>query len=162
MPRCIYLRIGKSQSASSAPPSRKRWGWRGWTEALICSGPTRNDSVVDSNRGPSAGIRKRRTSLRQGWTSQTTTLVTRELPTSESHILPRHKGSARQGALAGAAFQAGRSSGPTRLSVFLNSHLPSSFNAHDFGARSSAGLPSVEMSRWPLPQGRRNWTSNIA
>jgi len=97
MPRCIYLRIGKeSKVPSSAPRVGKRWGWRGWTEAIIWSVRQEMIQFVASNRRSICGNSETSNFLETGMDVTDHELLARELRRRESY-LPRHKGSARQG-----------------------------------------------------------------
>jgi len=88
MPRCIYPpNRERVKVPSSAPRVGKRWGWRGWTEALIWSVRQEMIRFVDSNRGSICGNSENvELPLRQGWTVTDHELVTRELRRRESYL----------------------------------------------------------------------------
>jgi hypothetical protein len=81
-------------------------------------------------------------------------LLTRELRRREAYLAEAQRLS-HTGSFGG-TFPPGRSSGLTKLSVFLNSPFLESFIANDFGARSSAGYAFGENGNCRCYQRRRN------
>src|SRR6266853_833518 len=71
---------------SSAPRVGKRWGWRGWTEALIWSVRQEMIRFVDSNRGSICGNSETSNFLETGMDVTDHELLARELRRRESYL----------------------------------------------------------------------------